>query len=82
MRTTLTLDDDVAATLGRARAKGDLSLKEAVNEALRGGLVEMEGRAPERSRYATPSASLGGCLLGSLDHVAEASAVAEGEDFR
>ena len=82
MRTTLTLDDDVAAFLGRIREQKDLSLKEAVNEALRRGLREMEEGTPSPSDYSTDPVSLGGCLIGSLDDVAEALAVAEGEDFR
>ncbi len=43
MRTTLTLDADVAATLKRVQAKAGLTLKEAVNEAMRRGLGAMEG---------------------------------------
>jgi len=82
MRTTLTLDDDVAATLGRVRDKGGFTLKEAVNEALRRGLREMEEGTPQRQAYSISPISLGGCLIGSLDDVAEALAVAEGEDFR
>ena len=38
MRTTLTIDDDVAAKLGDEMAKSRLSLKEVVNAALRRGL--------------------------------------------
>ena len=82
MRTTLTLDEDVAATLGRVREKRNLSLKGIVNEALRRGLREMEEGAPTRQVYSTEPVSLGRCLIGSLDDVAEALAVAEGEDFR
>lgn len=82
MRTTLTLDDDVTASLRRVREKRDLSLKEAVNEALRRGLREMEKGTTAPSDYSTKPVSLGGCLIGSLDDVAEALAVAEGEDFR
>lgn len=82
MRTTLTLDDDVAATLGRVREKRNLSLKGAVNEALRRGLREMEEGTERQEPYSTEPVSLGGCLLGNLDDVAEALAVAEGEDFR
>ena len=37
MRTTLTLDDDVAAMLEKAMKKRGAGLKEVVNEALRGG---------------------------------------------
>jgi hypothetical protein len=82
MRTTLTLDDDVAATIGRVRERRNLSLKGVVNEALRRGLREMEEDAPHRPVYSTEPVSLGGCLIGSLDDVAEALAVGEGEDFR
>lgn len=81
MRTTLSLDDDVAVLIERARAKGERSLKDIVNEALRRGLRQMEEPEPRGPRYATPSSDLGRCLLGTLDDVAEALAVAEGEDF-
>ena len=82
MRTTLTLDDDVAATLERVRAKGGLSLKEAVNEALRRGLQAIEEPEAPGPRYQTPTSSLGRCMVGTLDDVGEALAVGEGEDFR
>jgi len=39
MRTTLTLEDDVAALLLRLRERRKASLKTVVNEALREGLV-------------------------------------------
>lgn len=81
MRTTLSLDDDVAVLIERARAKGAGSLKEVVNEALRRGLRQMEEPEPERRRYVTTSSDLGRCFVGTLDDVAEALAVAEGEDF-
>src|SRR5262245_39488776 len=41
MRTTLTLDDDIAAILERLRKSRDASLKDLVNEALRRGLKDM-----------------------------------------
>ncbi|MGD8362145.1 MAG: DUF2191 domain-containing protein [Gemmatimonadota bacterium] len=82
MRTTLTLDEDVAATLGRVREKRNLTLKEAVNEALRRGLREMEEGSPVRQVYSTEPVSMGGFLIGNLDDVAEALALAEGENFR
>ena len=82
MRTTLTLDQDVAASLRRVREKRKLTLKGAVNEALRRGLREMEEDSPMGESYSTEPVSLGGCLMGSLDDVAEALAVSEGEDFR
>lgn len=47
MRTTLTIDDDVAIALERIRERDDLSLKAAVNEALRRGLRVMDAEAEE-----------------------------------
>jgi glutamate mutase epsilon subunit len=49
MRTTLTIDDDVAAALDRLRRQGDGSLKRLVNEALRRGLHDMAA-APAKPR--------------------------------
>jgi len=41
MRTTLNLDDDVAALIERVRKATNASLKEVINAALREGLVRM-----------------------------------------
>lgn len=82
MRTTLTLDDDVAALLEQVRKARQLGLKEVVNEALRHGLTEMMAPARPRKVYQTRSVSLGRCLLGNLDDVSEALTIAEGEDFK
>jgi hypothetical protein len=82
MRTTLTIDDDVAAELERLRREKDLSLKEVVNDALRKGLRET-GRPPRRrERFQTRPLDVGRCLLPSLDSTAHALALAEGDDFR
>lgn len=81
MRTTLTLDDDVARLLERARKRRGVSLKELVNEALREGLARLEAPRSPRKRYATKAVSLGRCLLDNVDDVAEALAVADGERF-
>jgi hypothetical protein len=82
MRTTLTIDDDVAAALEQLRKTRKLSLKALVNEALRQGLREMS-RPPRKVKpYRTKSVSLGHCLVGSLDDISEALSIAEGEDFR
>jgi hypothetical protein len=82
MRTTLTLDDDVAALVERIREARRATLKDVVNEALRQGLRQMSTPAQPREPYRTPSVSLGPCLIGSLDDVSEALALAEGEAFR
>ena len=49
MRTTLTLDDDVAALLERVRKARRAGLKDTVNEALREGLRQMS--APPQLRH-------------------------------
>ena len=44
MKTTLTLDDDVAAALERVRRTRNASLKDVVNDALRRGLNDLSTR--------------------------------------
>jgi hypothetical protein len=82
MRTTLTLDDDVAAVLERLRKAREQSLKDLVNEALRRGLKEMGAWPQRREPFRTSSVDVGRSRIGSIDNVAEALAVAEGESFR
>ncbi len=83
MRTTLTLEPDVAAALERWRAERGLTLKGAVNEALRAGVRSLEEpKAARRATYATPTWNGGRCLLESVDDVSEALAHGEGERFR
>ena len=81
MRTTLTLDEDVAALLERIRRTRRATLKQLVNEALRQGLKQMTAPAPRGAPYRTRTVSLGRCLVGDLDDVSEVLAVAEGDDF-
>ncbi len=82
MRTTLTLDDDVAALLGRARKGRKASLKEVVNEALRKGLKEITSPSSPSRSFSTKTVSLGRCLMGGVDDVAEVLAVAEDESLK
>ena len=82
MRTTLTLEPDVAATLKRVQETKGLTLKAAVNEAMRRGLHAMEEPEATRAPYQTPADDLGKCFVGSLDDVAEALAYGEGDGFR
>lgn len=82
MRTTLTIDDDVAAELERLRRARDESMKDLVNEALRRGIREMTARPKRRERFETRSVSLGRPRLANVDNIAEVLAFAEGEDFR
>jgi hypothetical protein len=82
MRTTLSLDDDVAALLTRVRKARKADFKTVVNEALRHGLAEMAAPKPPRKPYRTPSRDAGAFLVGDIDDVSEALVRAEGEAFR
>jgi len=82
MRTTLTLDPDVAALLQRVRHTRGGSFKTVVNNALREGLRHMIAHPDTPVRYRTPTVDLGRCLVGRLDDVAEVLAAVEGERFR
>lgn len=82
MRTTLTLDKDVAATLDRLRRRGDVAYRELVNDALRRGLQQMLAAREPAPSYSTPVTDTGACLLGSLDNTAEVLALAESEGYK
>jgi hypothetical protein len=83
MRTTLTLEDDVAALVRRAMKARRASLKRIVNDALRAGLVAPSGKAREAEpAYRTREHESGPCLIGDLVSVSEALAAAEGEDHK
>lgn len=82
MRTTLTLETDVAARLERIARTRRRPLKSIVNEALRAGLDALERPPAERTMMRTTGFSLGSSLVGSLDNVEEVLARAEGERHR
>ncbi|MFO1371393.1 MAG: CopG family transcriptional regulator [Candidatus Competibacteraceae bacterium] len=82
MRTTLTLDEDVAAALERLRKSRNASLKDLVNEALRQGLQRMAVPFIPREPFQTRAVALGRCRLDSMDNIAEALAATEGEAFK
>jgi Arc/MetJ family transcription regulator len=81
MRTTLTLDDDVAVQVERIRRQRDASLRDVVNEALRRGLSQMQKRPLKRERFRTKGFE-GLALMIPIDNVAEAIAIAEGEFYK
>jgi Arc/MetJ family transcription regulator len=83
MRTTLTLDPDVAARIEQLRQKRRLGLKDAVNLALRLGLEQLERRsAPARDAYVTPTVDAGRLLVPSLDDVVAVLDFGEGVGHR
>jgi len=81
MRTTLTIDDDVAAQLERLRKKHDASLKDVINDALRRGLRDMAVVQKKRKPFRTRTFDMGKALI-NIDNIAEALAYAEGEDYK
>jgi len=81
MRTTLTLDPDVAAKAKQGAAKLRKPFKEIINAALRVGLNEILNPAPARP-YRTKARPLGLRPGLSYDNVGELLVRAEGEDFR
>ncbi len=82
MRTTLTIDADVAAELVRLRRARNTKFKDLVNEALRRGLQDITAPPKKQKPFRTRSMDLGRCLIDNLDNIAEVLAIAEGEDFR
>ena len=82
MRTTLSLDDDVAATLQRLRRNRSIGLKQLINEVLRRGLKEMGRRRVPREPVRTKVVALGRVRVPSIDNIGEALAIAESESFK
>ena len=70
MRTTLSLDDDVAAAVQRLREERNLGLSEAVNELVRAGLAA----PPRRKDFRQRTVNLGlridvSSVAGALEHL-------------
>ena len=82
MRTTLSLDPDVAILLEKVRKINPISFKQAVNEALRAGLTQLTAPASRPACFHTETVDLGRCLIGNLDDISDALAAGEGESFK
>ena len=82
MRTTLTIDDDVAAALERLRKTRDETLKDLINDALRRGIKQMTAGPKRRELFRTQPVDLGRLRIVSIDNIAEALAQSEGEAFK
>jgi ribbon-helix-helix CopG family protein len=76
MRTTLSLDDDVAAAVQRLREERNLGLSEAVNELVRAGLAVR----PQRKAFRQRTANLG--LRIDVSSVADALEHLDGPEAR
>ncbi|MDH4063786.1 MAG: ribbon-helix-helix domain-containing protein [Acidobacteriota bacterium] len=82
MRTTMTLEKDVASRLDRLARRRGQSMKSLVNEALRAGLAQIEQPAAPKPAFRTAGFDLGPSLVGSLDDVEGVLARVEGESHR
>ncbi|MEI6280335.1 MAG: DUF2191 domain-containing protein [Verrucomicrobiae bacterium] len=78
MRTTLTIDPDVAAKARRAVSQTGLPFKAVINQALRVGIEAVLAPRPARS-YRTIPRPMGLKPGLSYDNVSELLAVTEGE---
>jgi hypothetical protein len=81
MRTTLSLDEDVAIQLERMRRARNASLKDLANEALRRGLRDMNARRGKREAFRTRAFNMGAPMI-NIDNIAETLAFLEGEAFK
>lgn len=83
MRTTLTLDTDVAAKLKAEARRLDRSFREVVNETLRRGLVTPGPKGASRQKFVVKTRDLGELRPGvSLDNIADLVEQVEGEFHR
>ncbi len=81
MRTTLTLDDDVAAKLKTAARRSGRAFRDVVNDTLRRGLLT--DKATTREPFRIAPRSLGGLRPGlNVDNIGELLDRIEGPDRR
>lgn len=76
MRTTITLDPDVAALIKRTMAERGLSFKQAVNEAIKAGLTRGQGT----TSFETPTFRMGKPAV-PLTHAVRLAAEMEDEEL-
>ena len=80
MRTTLTLDPDVAAYIEKVRREDQLALKDIINSLLREA-IRPKSKPKKPKPYSTPVHHGGKCLIDITD-ISEAIAQGEGEWHR
>ena len=82
MRTTLTLDDDVAVRLKALQESRRISLKEAVNSVLREGLGRIDAPQKKRVPYRMRPVSVGRLLIPNLDCISAVLELVEGPEYK
>lgn len=76
MRTTVTLDPDTEQILRRRMRERNVSFKEALNDAIRAGIVEQESR----QAFTTETASMGESRV-NLDRALQVAADLEDDEL-
>lgn len=82
MKTTLTIDDDVAAQLKRLQREREISLKDLVNDALRRGLHDMSAPRRKSKPFRTRTFNAGKPLIDGIDNIAEVLAVLDADTHK
>ena len=84
MRTTLTLEEDVAVQLKALCAARGERYKKVVNDVLRAGIMVLTSRSAEETPrlHRTAPVSLGTPMLPNIDNIGEVLALLEGDDHR
>jgi hypothetical protein len=81
MRTTVTIDDDVAVRLERLRRERDANFKDVLNDTLRQGLDRIEAPPKPRKPFRMKTYDMGEPLV-PLDNIAETISLIEGDDHK
>lgn len=73
MRTTLTLNDEVVALLNKTLKKKNISLKQAINTALKIGLLAQENEvtSKKKKKFSIKSHNAGKMLLPDITNIGE-----------
>jgi hypothetical protein len=84
MRTTLTIDPDVAVQLQIAQKLQHLSFKQVVNESMRRGLAQLLAKkeGTRQDYFKTEAVDLGECSFSSLDNIADTLSILDGESYK
>jgi len=80
MRTTITIDDDIAVRLHTIQRESDQSFKAVVNSVLRKGLMAKDQKT-ERT-FDTPTLTIGTCRYPDIDNIADLLEAAEHKDYK
>jgi plasmid stability protein len=81
MRTTLTLDDDVAAAIEHRRREHNHSLKREVNELIRIGLMHTDQPSPKVPPFRVEPFDCGGLLV-EIDDMGPVLEMIDTEEWR